>query len=488
MVLLTVITLYTSRVILQQLGVEDFGIYNVVGSVVMMFNSLRTVFASSTQRFLSYEIGRDDTSNLIKIFNVSLKLNFIVSIVFVIIVEVIGLWFISNKINVSPEKLNAVYMVFQFSIAGAVISIFTTSFDAVVIAHEKMGFYAYLSIFEAILRLIICYLLAYSNEKLIAYGFLLLVVGGVIFICNFIYCKIVFAEVKFKRISDGTYFKKMSTFAGWNFFGNTAFAISQNGMNMVLNVFGGPVVNAARGIAYQVSHVLTQFTNNISIVLKPYTIKVFAEGNTEKTFQITYFSSKIYFTVQIIFVITFTFLLKEIISVWLGQLPNYVNEFLTILLWHSLVRSLHSPIDILFYAFGKMKYYQLCEGVCLSSSVLFAYFMLQNKLPMYSAFLAILGVEILNMIIITYIASLQCSFNVRRYVGNVIKPSLLCFVLYLLFYFMKVKYYDDCYLMIFALLILAILSCISTMYFVGLDINEKTILLSLIKNKGFKQK
>lgn len=480
MILLTLITLYTSRVILQQLGVEDYGIYNVVGSIVLMFNSLRSVFASSTQRYYSYEMGKGNRESLTNIFNASVQLNLVVAAIFFVLVEVIGLWFINCHMNVDPNKMTAANYVLQFSIVGAVVSIFTTSFDAVIIANEKMDFYAGISILEAVLKLIICYLISLVSEKLIFYSFLMFMTILLVLFCNYLYCKASFKEVVFRKVKDKTMIREMSKFAGWNFFGNSAFALSQNGLNMVLNVFGGPVVNAARGIAYQVNQIILQVINNIAIVMKPFTIKKYAEGDMEYTMKVTYFTSKIYFVVQLVIVILFSFFIREIIYLWLGQIPEFVESFLVILLWYSLVRSLHGPLDILYFANGDIKKYQLTEGILLVLPVVLAYILLYLGYPYYAAFLSQLVIEIINFVAILYIASKECQLNIKGYQREVILPCMLLGGLYAASFF-AMHYYEINNLLLktfFASTLIATILLFA--YYIGLNAGEKSILKTLI--------
>lgn len=275
MAILMLITLYTSRVVLNQLGVEDYGIYNIVGSVVMMFSGLRSMFAASTQRFLNYEMGKGADYNLKTVFNTSIVVNIIVSILFILIAEIFGIWFLNNKINVDPSRLFAAKCVFQFSVITTVISIVNTTFDAEVIAHEKMNFFAYMSIIEGILKLAVVYLLSITSfDSLIFYGLLQMSVTIFVFAIHLIYCRSKFEECKVSFNINMEYLKKMTGFAGWNFLGTNTFMLVQSGMNMVLNVFGGPIVNAARGIAYQINNVVTQFITNVVIVINPYCTKL----------------------------------------------------------------------------------------------------------------------------------------------------------------------------------------------------------------------
>lgn len=486
MILLLSITLYTSRVIISALGIDDYGIFNVVGSIVVMFNSLRAIFASSIQRFLSYEMGKGNEENLLVIYNTSLRINAIVAIVLFFLAEALGLWFLNTHINIDPDRLIAAHVVLQISIIIAMIGVFTTSFDAVVIAHERMDFYAYLSILEAILKLIVAFAVTYIvADKLIVYGALLLVTSCIIIIVDYAFCRSQFKEIRFAKVWDKDVFKEMTKFAGWNFFGNTAFSFSQNGLNMVLNVFGGPAVNAARGIAIQINTALSQVLSNIAIVIKPFCIKTFAEGNLERTYQIVYLSSKLYFTVQLTIAAFFSFFASELVNLWLGQIPQYVIGFVTIILWHSCVRSLHDPIDILFYAYGDLKYYQLCEGIVLSLPVLAAYILLSLDFSFNTVFVGVVIFEIINLFCILQIAQKKCSLPFRYYSIHVLVPCAISFILYIAVFFL---FHNESSILIKLLMLVVTWGvCAISMWLVGFNKEEKEILFSTIKQLHHKK-
>lgn len=480
---LMLISLYTSRVILQQLGVEDYGIYNVVGSVVVMFISLKSIFASSTQRFLSYEMGKGNYDKLQLIYTMSTAINAIISVVFFILVEAVGLWFIEYKINLDPSRIVAAHWVFQFSVISTILSIMSTPLDACVIAHERMDFYAYLSIFEGLAKLGICYLLSiFDVDKLVLYGFLTLLIAIVVRIINQVFCMSQFTECHLMKCWDKQYFVKMTSFAGWAFFGNTANALSMSGLNMVLNVFGGPVVNAARGIAYQVQSALSQFVSNLTIVVKPYAIKTYASGDTEKAVNFAHISSKIYFTVQMLLVVFVTYLADSLLKMWLGEVPLYTAGFLILVMVQSLVRSLHMPLDFLFCAEGDIKFYQIIEGVVLALPVPVGYLLLHCGLSFYSVFWGVIVCEVFHIAAISILAVYKCHLNMKNYLKQVILPCLIASVIYGILYYMNYQYIQNGYLKIANVLV----SCTvitGFMAFFAFNKSERELILHVIKRK-----
>ena len=427
MFLILLINFYTSRVLLQKLGVEDFGTYNLVASIIIMFSSLRLMFASSTQRFLNYEIGRGHEDRVQTVFNMSVYINVCITVIFLIVVEIVGLWFFYSKINIDPSRLSAAFIVFQCSVVGSVINIFTTSYDAVIIAHERMNFLALSSIIEALLKLVAVFLLAIGSiDKLSFYGILLLIISVIIFLINYLYCKANFKIYRLKWIWDKHLFKDMLSFAGWNFFGKSAASVTQSGLNMLLNFFGGPVVNAARGIAFQLNSATNQFVNNVNIVLDPFFIKTYASNDLEKFYLTFNFTSKALYFVQLLLVIPFYFLSSEILHIWLGNVPDYSAEFLKLVLIWSLIRAPHSPIDKLFKSVGDIKWYQIIEGVILAAPLLFSYVLLKIGCDYTMTFVSMIIFEIINLIMIIILAKKQCNLPVSDYLRKVVVPIILC--------------------------------------------------------------
>lgn len=481
MILVMLVSLYSSRIILQNLGIEDFGIYNVVGSIVVMFHSVKTIFTSSTQRYMNYEMGRGNSDALNMVFNLSLKINLLIGVLFFVLVEIVGLWFINTHINVPDERFFAAQFVFQVSVISSLFGLMMTSFDAIIIAHEHMGFYAGLSVADVLLKLACVFSLPlFPHDRLITYALLLLCVSVVLGGVKWLYCKQHYDEVVFKNVWDQQYFREMTRFAGWNFFGNTAFTLTNNGINMVLNVFGGPVVNAARGIAFQVNAALQQLVKNLSIVVEPFAIKTYAEGHHQRSFDVLYMTSKVYFLVQLLVVIIFSFFTEEIIALWLGSVPTYVVPFLIFLLWYSLVRALHNPINVLFYSVGDMKYYQLFEGIFLSTPVLISYYLLKNGYPYYSVFLIQFVVEVINLICVSMIAKHVCGLDLVRYVRSVYIPCMMSFLLYLV-PFCYVFFYADVWLQKIVLMFSTMIMVLVIMYVVGFNQQERQIVRNMAR-------
>lgn len=483
MVLLMIISLYTSRVVLKELGVVDFGIYNLVGSVVTMFSALRSLFSSSIQRFINYEMGKENEERLQIVFNMGTIINVLLAVIFVLSIEIVGYWFFNNKINVDPSRIIAAKWVFQLSIISAVTSMLTTPYDALIIAHERMNFYAIMAIIEGILRLVIVFMLVISPfDKLIFYAVLQLIVSILIRCINAIYCKQNFPESHYKKCWDKSLFKEMSSFAGWNFFGNMAYNLTNSGLNMVLNIFGGAAVNAARGIAYQINNATISFLSSMMIVINPYNTKNYASGSKDKFFAMFHFSSKIYFTIQLCMAIPLTYMTNEILFIWLKQVPDYAIIFIQLILVYSLIRALHYPIDSLFKSAGKMKAYQITEGIILSLPLIFSYLLLACGYPCYMLFVVMIVFEIINFVIVLNIAKKITNISIKEYILKVALPCVLCLVIAVSGYVVNYLSIEN-FLYRFSLSILIDIVCIFTMFFIGFSKNEQNQILSIIKKK-----
>lgn len=480
MVILTVITLYTSRIVLQQLGVDDFGIYGVIGSVVAMFSSLRGLFATSTQRFVNYSMGEGKFDKVCTIFNMSILIHVIISIALFVLGEGLGIWFIECKMSIDPSRVFATHWVLQFSLLSVVISMITTPFDALVLAHEKMNFYAYIAVLEAVLRLAIVFALAYSPiDKLILYAILQFIITIIVFLVNLWYCRSRFSECRFKRVWDKKIFIDMSAFAGWNFLGNTAFAITQNGLNMLINTFSGVVANAARTIAYQANAALGKALDSVTTVINPYCTKTYASGQIERTLDVIYFASKIYIILQIFIALPLCVFSKEILLLWLGQVPDYTIGFMKIIMLHSVIRSIHYPLNNLFKTVGNLKRYQLAEISILSLPLLASYILLRQGCEPYVVFWTLIIFEVINYVAIIAIAKEDAHLPIRTYLKRTIIPCAISVIITLGGYSLCMAYSGLYYRLFFLIISMAVVLAI--MFCIGLNAYERKLIINLLK-------
>lgn len=360
MFLLMAITLFTSRVVLQTLGVEDYGIYNVVGGFVAMFGILTSSLSTAISRFITVELGKDNLERLRQVFSTSVKVQLAMAVLIAILGEAVGYWFMSNQMQIPEGRETATAWVLHFSILSFIVSLVNIPFNACIVAHEKMSAFAYISILEAALKLAIVYALLMSGyDKLILYAFLMLAVQALLFGIYSMYCKKHFAECNGNSTFDKNLFYEMWKFAGWNLLGNGAAVLNNQGVNMVMNVFFGVVVNAARGIAMQVNSAVQQFVGNFMMALNPQITKSYAAGDKQTAYELVCRGSK--FSYLLMFMLALPIMLEsnQILTLWLGEPPTDADAYVVWTLLGTLTIVTGQTLLTLQLAQGDIKKYQI---------------------------------------------------------------------------------------------------------------------------------
>lgn len=366
MILTMVVSLYTSRVVLNTLGVEDYGTYNVVGGVVTMFGFFNGAMTSATQRFLSFDIGKNDYVQLQKTFNATQIIHIGIALLIFILAETIGLWFVNTQLNLPEDRMEAARWVYHFSILSFVISVIQVPYNAVIISRERMNVYAYVSILEVLLKLFIVFMLTWiAFDKLKLYGILLFTVSLIVASIYRIYCLKHFDETSFKIVKDKDLYKTLISYSGWNLFGNIAAVAKGQGISILLNIFFGTVVNAAQGIANQVFSAITSFVYNFQTASNPQIIKSYAAE--DKTYMINLVIRTSKFSFYLLFILTLPVMLEieYILKLWLKIVPDYTAVFTILILINALIDTASGPLMTSLQATGKIKVYQSVVGILL---------------------------------------------------------------------------------------------------------------------------
>lgn len=388
MLLTMAISLYTSRVILNTLGVENYGIYNVVGGVVAMFGFINGSMSSATQRYITFALGKGDMKRLQTVFSTTLQIHTLIAFLTVILGETIGLWFLYNKMQIPAGRMDAAFWVLQCSIVSTVVMIVSVPYNADIIAHEKMAAFAYISVLEVILKLIIVYMLVvFSMDKLVLYAILLLAIQLFIRFCYSFYCNKHFKETKYHHVWNKTLFKEMLSFAAWSILGNLSFILFTQGLNILLNVFFGPLVNAARAVAVQVQNAMQQFVSNFQMALNPQITKTYAQDKLSEMHKLMYRSAKFSFFLLFFLSLPVLFETNFILTVWLKIVPENTVIFLRIMICISLLYTIANPMAIANQATGKVKKYQAVCGTILLLILPISYILLKLGCPAYSVFI-----------------------------------------------------------------------------------------------------
>jgi len=465
-----VITLYSSRILLQELGAEDFGLYSLTGSIVAVFTSLRVVFASATQRFLNFGRANLNINHLRNIFFISKRLHLILCIAFFIIVEFCGSWLLNEHLNIPTGKLYEANIVLQLSILTVLVTIMTVPYDAVIISNEKFDIYAYLAILECLLQLISAFvIICIPNKKLIWYTVLILMSAIIIRIINLMYCRRTFEECQGKGSFDKILFKNMGKFAGWNFLGNFSLSLYNEGINMLLNVFGGVIANAARGISGQVLKGVCSVSDKLVSAFTPQTVYQYAIGQKQEFNDLIIFSTKILSYLYICLATPIICFTDFVLQTWLGRIPEYSIVFVRSILVYGFIRTVHSPIDLCFKSYGDLRKYQIVEMCFLLPSILFAYIFLKIGLPLYSAFIAMIICNTLNIVAIIILANNQMAFPIVFYLRHAIIPIIRVLLFISVFSVLTLYKISNLYAQIF---VVGFIICIS-IYILGLNYTER---------------
>ena len=363
MLFLMVVSLYTSRVVLNALGVEDFGIYNVVGGVVAMFSMLSGSLSAAITRFITYELGTGNRENLKKIFSSAVTIQIGLAIVIILLAEAAGIWFLNVKMNIPETRMTAANWVFQFSILTFAINLISVPYNASIIAHERMSAFAYISILEALGKLAIAYLITVSPmDRLIFYALLMCVVALLIRLVYGGYCKKHFEECTYHFLWDKDLLKHMFGFAGWNFIGASAGVLRTQGINILLNIYFDPVVNAARGIAVQVNNAVSSFSTNFLMDVNPQIIKSYSKQDNERAYMLAMCGARFSFLLLSVISLPIICETEYILKLWLKMVPNYSVTFVRLALILAIVEVISLPLVTLQQATGKIRNYQIVVG------------------------------------------------------------------------------------------------------------------------------
>lgn len=363
MLFMMVVSLYTSRVILNALGVEDFGIYNVVGGVVAMFTVVSGSLSASISRFITYELGRGDQSKLNRIFSTSLTIQLLLSLIIVVLIESVGVWFLNTKMTIPADRMTAANWVLQFSIVTFVINLISVPYNAVIVAHEKMSAFAYISILEVMGQLITALMISYALiDKLIFYALLMCLVAFIVRFAYGFYCKRHFEECRYSFLWDKEILRIMFGFAGWNFIGATSAIFRDHGGNIVINLFCGPSVNAAKGISMQANSAITAFVRNFMTALNPQITKSYASGDREYMMNLIFQGARLSFYMLLFLSLPILVNTHYILTIWLRFVPDHTVLFIQLILVFSMSESISNPLITAMLATGKIRNYQLVVG------------------------------------------------------------------------------------------------------------------------------
>lgn len=480
------VSLYTSRIVLHALGVESFGVYSVVGGIVTLFAFFNSAMSSATQRFLAIDIGKKDSESLNKTFNSVLVIHIVIALLVFLMAETVGLWFLNCKMNISVGKINQANIVYQFSILASMIGITQVPFNALIIAKERMSVFAVISVVEVLLKLLIVYLLYISPyDKLNTYAVLIFFVSLVISTIYKIYCLRNFNESSFRFYKDVTFYKTLISYSGWTFFGSLATVAKGQGINILLNLFFGTVVNAAYGITTQVQSAVYSFVTNFQMAVNPQIYKTYAQGNIEQMQKLMFQSSKFSYFLLFVLVCPIVFNIDFILVWWLKTPPQYTSAFIVLTLINLLIECISKPLITGAFATGKIKWYQIVVGGVLFLNFPISYlFFLLDKSPMSFLYVSIVLSLFAFFFRLSFLKKM-IDLDIMGFTKKVIFPILIVSIVILgvlygfnLFIGKSQKLID---LIFISLLIMFVNSFV--VFLLGCNHSERMVVLGFVKRK-----
>ena len=481
MLLMMFVTLFTSRVVLDKLGVTDYGIYNVVGGVVAMLGFLNSSMSNAVQRYLSFEIGKNNDEGVNRIFNVSLLTHAGIAAFVFIALEIAGVWYLNTHMNIPTDRMDAANWVLQCSIFTTLFTIVQVPYNAIIISKEQMGIYAYISILEVILKLLVVYMLAIGTfDKLKLYSILIMIVTiGIMMVYRF-YCASKYSEAKFRFVKDWNLLQQIVSFASWNMLGELAWVFTGQGVNIILNSFFGPIVNAARGLAEQVNGAVNRFVANFQTAVNPQLIKNYASNQLEEMKRLLYRSTR--FSYYLLLALSLPIILKMdfILHLWLKDVPDYTTGFCQLVLVCSLVSTLSNLLAQVARAYGKIRNYQIVVSVILFMNFPLSYIVLKMGYSPLSTMCVNIGVQGALLFIRLRLTNRMIQMTYANFIKNVLFPVITvtaaALIIPLAIYFML----DNSPISFVIVCLVSFVSVCLSAYGLGMNVNERKYILTTL--------
>ncbi len=477
------VSIYTSRVILHSLGIEDYGIYNVVGGLVGIFSMLSNTLAASIVRYINYAIGKDDADYLKKVFSTSINIQVILAVVVVLLAETVGLWFLYNKMIIPDERFNAAFWCFQISVLTFVINLLSVPYNSAIIAHEKMSIFAYISIFEVSVKLFVAFVIVYNPfDRLIYYALLLAIAAILVRLFYAIYCKRSFVECKYHFVWEKGLVKEMLSFAGWNMFGASANVLMRQGVDVLLNMFFGPAVNAAKGVANQVNAAIHGFVSNFQTALNPQIMQNYASGNKEYMMYLVFKGTRLCYYILLVLSLPVIFTTDYILSIWLMEVPEHTALFVRLILILSLSDSLAGPLVTAMVATGKIRNYQIVVGGIMLLNIPISYVTLKigciPEIVLVVAIFLSVCCEAARLIMLKPMIGL----SIRKFLREVYFKALYVTLVASVLPYVLLRYLNDTFLHFVILFTVSFVSVSVCILYLGCEKGERAFVFSKVKD------
>jgi O-antigen/teichoic acid export membrane protein len=488
------ISLYATRLILAALGVADFGLFNVVGGVIAMLSFLNNSMSTATQRFMSFAQGAGDLEKVKRIFNMSIILHAGIGVLMVFVLEIAGYFFFNGILNIAPDRVSVGKIIYHFMVVSTFFTVLSVPYEAVITSHENMLFYAVLGVLESVLKLgIALYITGSSHDHLVAYGFLMACSSIFLLILRRIFCHRYYAEceLNFRKYYNKNLMKEISSFAGWSLLGSTSSMVAAYGQGIVINVFFGTIINAAQGIANQVSGQLGVFAGTMQKALNPMIDKSEGSGNRQLLLKASMMGSKLSFFLLMLTFIPVLIDMPFIFSIWLKNVPQYAIIFCRLLLIRNLIEQSYTTLTATIAAVGNIKSFQISTSVFNIIPLIIAYFLFANGYPAYSLYIIFIIYSLLQSVIVMYYAKIKCGMSISQYIKEVIFRCIFSFAIIISFAIIPMFMLNEGYIRLFIVLTISFISTIIVTWFIGFSNEEKGMIINIkdgiFKKIGFKK-
>ncbi len=480
-----IVGLYTSRIVINALGLSDYGIYNIVGGVVGLFGFINSSMTRSTQRFLNFELGKNKDESIIDVFSNSLIIHSVIAFVIFVLAETIGLWFVINKLVIPQEQLTAALIVYQCAIISTILMIVGVPYNSLIIAYEQMHVFAYFSMIDVFLKLGAAYCISsMSKDRLGLYALLLLLIQLTSFILFYVYCRRKYTNLKLVLKFNPSLFKKMFSFTSWTLVGELAYIGFTQGINIILNIFFGPIINASRAISVQVQNAVKQFAGGFQTAMNPQIVKSYSNGSTEYLNKLVFEGSR--FSFFLVFILSVPFFLETdlILTLWIKVVPEYCCSFVRLILIISIIDAMITPLIIAASATGKIRNYQIVLGGLLLLIVPISYIFLKLGFEPTIVLYVHLSITIITLFVRLYFAKRLNGLNIRLYFSNVIVKSIMSvlpiFLIICIFHYYFVEQINGIARLGITLVYMIVLTIAFLLW--GLNNSERNYLITKLQN------
>lgn len=484
MLITMAVSLFTVRVLLQALGVVDYGIYNVVGGLITFMSFLTATMSSATQRYLSFSLGKKDKKEFGQLFSMNILIYLLLAIIVVVLAETIGLWFLNNYLNIPENRFSAANYVYQFSLLTFVIYLLTIPYHSAILAEEKMNVYAYVSILDACLKLFLVYLVVVINyDKLILYGFLLMLQTIFITSIYVFYCNRKIEGCKFVFFWKKKMFTQILSYTSWSLFGSLSGTLNNEGLSLLLNLFFGPAMNAAKGISDRVSSAISSFVSNFYSAVKPQIVKSYASGDYSYMKILAFQSSKFSYFLMLVLSLPLILETKYILTLWLVDVEYSMILFTKLVLIYSLINVFEFPLTQLVHATGIVRKYQMFVGVFTLFTLPITYLLFKFGYPPYVAFVVLIIIYVLAYIPRLIIVRNQLNISINEYITQVIAKTMLVSAMSVLLPSLVIYSMDIGLIRMIVTTLVSLVSILLTIYIFGINKEERIVAISFLKNK-----